>query len=88
MTDNQTLLTFPCDFPIKAMGHNQPGFQDMILKVLQKKHVILTKKDITSRLSKNKKYISLTIMIRADNQAQIDQLYEILSNDPQIIMTL
>ena len=37
MSDNEeTLLEFPCDFPIKVMGRAEPGFDELIVELVRK----------------------------------------------------
>ena len=36
MTEQESLIEYPCDFPIKIMGKSQPGFAQTILEVVTK----------------------------------------------------
>jgi len=85
---DDTLFEFPCDFPIKIVGLAGDDFKQLAQKIVTKHVGELTEDQVTSRPSRDGKYLSLTITFRADSRAQIDQLYSDLTSQDQILMVL
>lgn len=87
-SENETLLTFPCAYPFKIMGKNQPELLEQI-KVLFEKHVpTFDANMITTRASKAGNYLSITCTIQAQSKNQLDALYLDLTANPLILMVL
>jgi uncharacterized protein len=84
----QTLLEFPCDFPIKIMGKNEPGFPDAMLVIVRKHAPDFDGKTMQMRPSSAGKYLSVTCTIRATSKQQLDDLYRELTAHPQVLMAL
>ena len=82
------LIKFPCIFPLKAMGANQDDFERLVLEIIQKHATLATEKAITSRLSKGGRFLSLTVRVQAENQAQLDAIYRELSANEKVLMML
>ncbi len=88
MTKEETLLEFPCPFSIKAMGLASVEFEEEIYQLLKTKLPYLKKTDITNKTSKTGKYHSLSIKITATSKAQLDELYQMLSDCPSVAVAL
>jgi putative lipoic acid-binding regulatory protein len=89
MSDNEeTLLEFPCDFPIKVMGKAEPGFEAMVVELVSRHTGELMETAINSRLSRGGKWISITINLRAQSKAQLDAIYQDLSSHEKVVMAL
>ena len=86
MTDD-TLLTFPCDVPIKVFGRNAPGFRDQVIAILDD-HFDLDEDAVGERESRGGSYLSLTITVPAETREQIDAAYRALTATEQILMVL
>lgn len=85
MSDSSdTLLTFPCDFPLKAMGLARIDFLEEIAKVIQQYDPDFDPAGAEVRFSKNRNYVSITCMIHAQSKRQLDAIYIALSNHPFI----
>ncbi len=86
---NESLIEYPCDFPLKVFGFAQPGFAQAIAEVV-KVHApdFDSATSITMRSSSNAKYLSLTCTIRATSREQLDNLYRDLSSHPMVKMVL
>jgi putative lipoic acid-binding regulatory protein len=83
-TAEPSLIEYPSDFPLKILGHTQPGFAQAILAVV-KKHA----PDFEdASLSKKGKYLSVTCVIRATSREQLDALYQELCDHPMVVMVL
>ncbi|MGE0384213.1 MAG: YbeD family protein [Gammaproteobacteria bacterium] len=87
-SSNESLLVFPCDFPIKAMGAAAQDFVDVVVGIMRN-HV--PAEDIGSvevRDSRGGRYLSVTVTIRARSRPQLDAIYRELSAHARILMAL
>lgn len=87
-SDEETLLQFPCEFPIKAMGLNEPGFQELIVQIVRKHCPELGEACSKVRPSKNGKWLSVTVTINATSKAQLDAIYMELTAHEKVTMSL
>ncbi|MCC5860285.1 MAG: DUF493 domain-containing protein [Gammaproteobacteria bacterium] len=83
-----SLLEFPCDFPIKVMGANEPDFPSHARELVATHVDDLVATDIDSRVSRNGRFVAVTIRIRARSRAQLDAIYRSLSDSERVLMAL
>jgi len=83
-----TLLTFPCDFPIKVMGKCVEGFAQEMTTVIQVNAPDFDPTSIEVRNSAGGKYVSLTCTVIAQSQAQLDAIYRSLTSHPMVSIVL
>jgi putative lipoic acid-binding regulatory protein len=83
-----SLIEYPCDFPIKVMGDSQAGFAQAIVDIIQRHAPDFDPATIEMRMSREKRYISVTATIRATSREQLDALYRELSDHPMVAMVL
>ena len=89
MTNDQaTLLQFPCEFVIKIFGLRDDQFEMEALSIIRKHVADLRENAIQSRPSKDGKYLALTVTITADSKEQLDLIYQELSANTHVLMTL
>lgn len=88
MSDQETLLEFPCAFPIKIMGRLEDGFADTMVDVVLRHAPDFDPATVTMRTSSNNKYLSLTCTINAVSKQQLDDLYREISAHPLVVMAL
>ena len=89
MSDNEeTLLEFPCDFPIKVMGRAEPGFDDLVVELVRRHAPDLHEGAVTSRPSKGGKWVSVTVTLRAESKSQVDAIYLDLTAHEKVVMAL
>ena len=86
--NDETLLEFPCDFPIKVVGHNTLDFQPLIVELVQSHAADLDVSLVTTRESRNGRYLAITLNIRATSRAQLDAIYQTLSAHEKVVMAL
>ena len=84
----ETLLEFPCDFPIKIMGANQEGFAQAMLAVVLRHAPDFDAASMEMRPSSKGAYLGLTCAVRATSKAQLDDLYRELSVHPMVKVVL
>jgi hypothetical protein len=83
-----SLIEYPCLFPIKVMGANVDGF------IQAMKHVALSfdpqfdESTIEIRPSSGAHYLGLTLTIHATDREQLDELYRTLSTHPMVKVVL
>lgn len=84
----ESLLAFPCDFPIKIMGQTQPGFAQAVLEVVLRHAPDFDATTMEMRNSREGKYLSLTTTVRATSREQLDNLYRELCDHPMVKLVL
>lgn len=84
----QSLLEFPCDFPLKIMGARHDDFAQTIAAVVVCHAPDFDPATMEMRPSKAGNYLALTCSIRAVSQAQLDNLYRELSSHPMVKVVL
>lgn len=85
---SESLLEFPCDFPLKVMGRNETGFREVVVELVETHVGTLASDRVSERESRDGNFLALTIMLRAESQAQLDDIYEALSSHDRILMVL
>lgn len=81
---DETLLRFPCAFPIKAMGRTEHGIEEIVAAIIDR-HAPDTAPDaLRSRPSRNGTWVSVTVVIEATSKRQLDVIYQELSAHSQI----
>lgn len=88
MTAKDTLIEFPCDFPIKIIGVNSESFKDDILAITLKHFPHFAKESMTAKMSQQNNYLAITTTVPVQNQQQLDDYYKEVSIHPQIKMVL
>jgi putative lipoic acid-binding regulatory protein len=84
----ETLLEFPCDFPLKVVGRAAPDFQSLVVEIVARHAGPVPDDHVRSRLSRDDTFVALTCLIRATSKAQLDGLYEELNAHERILMVL
>jgi uncharacterized protein len=84
----ETLLEFPCEFPIKIMGLTRDDFAQTILAIVRRHAPDFDGASMEMRSSSGAKYLSLTCTINATSQAQLDELYRELSKHEMVKIVL
>ncbi|MDR2173788.1 MAG: DUF493 family protein [Burkholderiales bacterium] len=84
----ETLLQFPCDFPVKVMGKNVEGFAQTIADIVVAHAPDFDSATVEMRTSKENRYLSLTVTVHATSKAQLDALYRALTAHPMVSMVL
>jgi len=83
-----SLIEYPCDFPIKILGHTRDGFAQEVLEVVQRHAPDFDGTAMTMKPSKHGKYLSVTCTVRATSREQLDALYRELCDHPMVVMVL
>ncbi len=86
--DTESLMEFPCDFPLKVMGKDNEEFHTSAYAVVQRHVGKLTPDDVRSRKSSGGTFIALTFRFQARSREQLDALYTDLNANEYILMVL
>lgn len=81
-------LTFPCDYPVKAMGPNTEKFKQEMLFIVQKHFHEVTPSDMRTNQSKTGKFQSVTITVHAKSRLQLEALYSEIKAHKDVKWTL
>ena len=88
MSQEETFLEFPCEFPIKVMGRSDVDLHALVMELVSKHVPELSEQDITRRDSRQGNYVSLTVTVTATSKAQLDRIYLDLNASDAVLMTL
>ncbi len=84
----ETLLEFPCDFPIKIMGKRTDDFAQTVVEIVLRHAPDFAAETVEMRPSKAGNYLAVTCTIRATSKAQLDALYRELTAHPMVKVVL
>lgn len=80
----ESLIEYPCAFPIKVMGLNADGFTEAIVMIAGQFDPGFDASTLVARPSKAGNYLGLTITVMATSRDQLDELYRTLSTHPLV----
>ena len=83
-----SLLEFPCRFPIKAMGRQTGDFEALVTGIVMTHADLWPGESIRSAPSKAGTYVSITAVVKATSQDQLDAIYQELTDCEQVLMAL
>ena len=86
LTDS--LIEYPCEFPLKIFGLHQAGFASAVLGVVSRHDPGFAPSSMEMRESRTARYASLTCTVHATSREQLDALYQELCDHPAIVMVL
>jgi putative lipoic acid-binding regulatory protein len=81
-------MDFPRIFPVKVMGANEDDFESLVVSIIRKHAALAEEELVVSRLSRNGRFVSLTVKINAKSQDQLDSIYRELSAHERVLMLL
>lgn len=83
-----SLIEYPCEFPIKVFGQTQQGFLQAVTEVIVQYDSGFSAASVTMRNSKTSRYVSLTCTVTATSREQLDAIYQSLCDHPLVVMVL
>lgn len=83
-----SLIEYPCRFPIKVMGAKVEGFVEAIAAVAVAFDPGFDATGIELRDSKGGNYLGITLTVTATSREQLDELYRTLSTHPMVRVVL
>jgi len=84
----ETLLEFPCQFPIKAMGRVDIELDLLVIEIIRRHAPDFDHQAIKMRPSKDGNFLAITITIEATSKKQLDAIYQDLSDHPHVLVAL
>lgn len=88
MSEQESLLEFPCQFAIKAMGKSGGDFDAIVVEIVRRHVSDIREGAVTARPSRAGTYTSVTVMIEATSREQLDAIYQGLTDHPDVLMAL
>jgi putative lipoic acid-binding regulatory protein len=85
---DESLIAYPCDFPIKIMGGTQDTFAQTMVDLVRLHDPAFDAGKMEMRPSAKGNYLSLTVTVRATSREQLDNLYRALSSHPMVKVVL
>lgn len=83
-----SLIEYPCQFPIKVMGKNQPELAQQLTDVVLHFDPGFDAATVEMRPSSRGNYIGLTFTVQATSREQLDDLYRALHGHPLVSVVL
>jgi uncharacterized protein len=87
-SDGETLLQFPCAFPIKAVGRADGDFETLVVEIVTRHAPGWDRATLSVRGSSGGKWVSVTLTIQAKSKAQLDAIYQDLSAHAGVVWAL
>ena len=84
----ESLLVFPCSFPIKMMGRDTPEFRQTARELVERHTGPLNDEAFKDALSGKGNFVSITVTITALSQEQLDDIYRDVSSHDDVLMAL
>ncbi len=81
-------MKFPCSFPIKLMGRETAVFRQTARNLVERHTGPLDDDAIESALSRNGRFVSVTITVVAESREQLDNIYRDATAHDDVIMAL
>lgn len=88
ISPEESLIEYPCDFPIKVMGKAHPDFAQTLTEIVLLHDPGFDPATAELRSSKGGNYISVTFTVRATSREQLDALYRSLHGHPMVSVVL
>ncbi|MDZ7770225.1 MAG: DUF493 domain-containing protein [Woeseiaceae bacterium] len=87
-SNDNSLLEFPCEFPIKMMGHDREAFHATARAIIEQHAGAIDDNAIRLAASRNGRFVSMTVTIHAESRQQLDAIYVDLSDSDEILVAL
>ncbi len=88
MSDDQGGFDFPCEYAVKAMGLAEPDFTTTVIEIIRVHAPDLDIDTVSTKSSRNGKYLSVSVTIEASNRDQLDAIYDDLTAHEKVLMRL
>ena len=85
---HDSVLEFPCEFPIKIMGRDEADFRKVAIDLVEKHAGALSDDAIRTSSSSAGNFLSITVTITATSQEQLDNIYRELTDHELVLVAL
>jgi len=83
-----TLLEFPCEFPLKVMGKAEDTLAQVVLEIVTRHAPDFDGATMEMRASSGGNYVSITCTVIATSKPQLDAIYMDLTSHPLVKVAL
>ncbi|MBL0718877.1 DUF493 family protein [Piscinibacter sp. Jin2] len=83
-----SLIDYPCAFPIKVMGLDQPGYREAMVALARQFDPGFDEASVEQRPSRGGRYLGLTLTLQATSREQLDAAYRAFSGHPLVKVVL
>ena len=84
----ESIIEFPCEFPIKMMGRDSPEFRATARSLVEFHVGHIDDEAIQVNLSAKGNFVSVTVTVTATSQQQLDDIYRDVSGHDDVLMAL
>lgn len=84
----ETTISFPCDYPIKVVGDVRPKFHDEVFETVARHDPTITIDKVSQRTSRKGNFISISFMLMATGERQLQALFEDLKQIESVRLVL
>ncbi len=81
-------IEFPCDYPMKVIGAALDDMEDRVFEILSRHVETVDRSTFDLRPSRNGRFVSLRVVIRAEGEEHIQRMFADLKTLPGIQMVL
>ena len=82
----ETIIEFPTEFPIKAMGRDTPEFKNTVIELITVHAEFDQQTNVKIQTSNKGNFISVTVTFTAESQDQLDKIYQSLHDHELVLM--
>ena len=84
----ETKIEFPCSYPIKIIGATDKVSYEYIFRLSKNQFKTMSDKDIHSKYSKNRNYVSYHLDVVVESEDQLKELHQSLMELEGVKMVL
>ena len=84
----ESAIDFPCEFPIKMMGRDSAEFRVLVRSIVEEHTGAVDDSRVQTAVSRNGRFVSVTVTITATSQRQLDDIYEAATAHDDVLMAL
>jgi putative lipoic acid-binding regulatory protein len=81
-------IAFPCEYPIRIIGHSRADFRAVVLRIVREHAPDFAEAEVTVRDSRDGAYCSVRVNIVATGEPQLRALHEALLANPSVKLVL
>ena len=86
MSESDTLEQFPCLYTFKIFGRRSETFVDRVRDILAATLGPLPPDAVSVRESSRGRYVSVTVLVRVEEQEQLERVYADLRADDEVLL--
>jgi len=86
--EQESLIDFPCDFMIKAMGKTDSVFHQTVVEIGHRHDPKFNASRMVARESKSGTYTSLSVTVYAESKPHLDAIYQDLFDSEHVLWAM